>query len=211
MRLQKIDESNRADHYFLDDQDDCYYVLEYTPRQGPHHSSTNDLIINLKKPVDRRGRPEYRYKEWAIRQAGTILRSVLSEEYVTSTTWVPVPCSKTRQHPLYDDRMSQVLQYVTENLQVDVRELVVQTQDLEGFHDGCRLRPEELLQHYELDLGLCAAREPSSLAVVDDLLTTGSHFKAASAILRDRWPDVPIAGIFVARRYIPAPQPANGF
>jgi predicted amidophosphoribosyltransferase len=176
--------------------------LEYTPRQGPQYGDANNLIMNLKKPVDRRGRPEYFYKERAIQQSGDLFRAVLNPAWIETATLVPVPCSKTRQNPLYDDRIERVLQRMRRGLEADIRELVVQNQDLESFHGGSRLRPAELAEYYDLNFDLCEDGEPTEIAIFDDLLTTGSHFKAMEIALRRAWPDVAISGIFIARRYI---------
>jgi hypothetical protein len=202
-RLQQIDEHTRPDHFYLDEDDECYYILEYTPREGPFFSSTNDLILNLKKSVERRGRPEYRYKNLAIEQAGDLLRSVLNDNWLPTAMLVPIPCSKTRTHPHYDDRIVQVLRRMAWGLDCDVRELIMQTTDLESFHDGTRLSPNELQTYYEIDADLCDCEEPSEVAIFDDLLTTGSHFKAMKGKILDHWPDVSVSGIFIARRYIP--------
>ena len=69
MRFTKVDDSIRDQHFFLGPDDDCYFMREYTARAGYSHSQTNDIILNLKKGMDRRGRPEWRYKEWAINVA----------------------------------------------------------------------------------------------------------------------------------------------
>lgn len=205
LRLQQIDEHTRPDHAYLREDDECYYILEYTPRQEPPYDSTSDLIFNLKKPVDRKGRPEYWYKERDIKHAGDLLRSVLSVEWLPTTMLVPVPCSKTKGHPLYDDRMVQILRRMTTGLACNIRELVVQTESLESFHDGSRLPPAALMAYYELDEDLRGCAQPSEVTIFDDLLTTGSHFKAMKAVIRQHWPNVPVSGIFVARRYIPNP------
>ena len=42
--------------------------------------------------------------------------------------------------------------------------------------------------------------KPRILAVVDDMITTGAHYVAIRNILRRQYPDVPIMGIFIARR-----------
>src|ERR1700733_12627285 len=123
IRLQKIDELTRPDHYYLDEGDECYYVLEYAARQKPPYDSTSDLIFNLKKPPDRKGRPEYYYKERDILRAGDLMRSVLNPEWLKTVTIVPIPCSKIPPHPLYDDRIVQVLTRMTQGLACDVREL----------------------------------------------------------------------------------------
>ena len=203
MRLQKLDEQNLPDHHYLDATDECYYISEYTPRQGPHYSNTNDLIINLKKPVDRIGRPEYRYKIQAIHISSETLRSVIAEEFVSLAMWIPVPSSKTKNDPLYDDRIVQILERLGRGRECNIRDLVIQTSNLESFHDGSRLSPDELLRHYQIDESLCVGGPPPVVAIFDDILTTGSHFKAVSTLVRSRWPQTRIVGIFVARRYIP--------
>lgn len=76
-RLSTIDELTRPDHTFLSPDDECYYLGEYAARVGFAFSRTNNLIQNLKKPVDRRGRPEWRWKEEAIRTFGRELREAL--------------------------------------------------------------------------------------------------------------------------------------
>ncbi len=68
LRLSKIDERTRGAPYYLEVTDPCDFLQEYTARRGFSHSETNQLIINLKKPVDRRDRPEWSHKENAIRR-----------------------------------------------------------------------------------------------------------------------------------------------
>ena len=76
-RLTEIDELTRPDHSWLTADDRCYFLGEYTARQGYAYSPTNDLILNFKKPPDRQGRPEWRYKELAIQRAATAFRLAL--------------------------------------------------------------------------------------------------------------------------------------
>jgi hypothetical protein len=203
VRLQKVDEHTRPDHSYLDEDDECYYLLEYAPRKGSQFSSTNDLILNLKKTVDRIGKPEYRYKRRAIAQAAHLLRSVLNDDWLPTAVLVPIPCSKARTDPLFDDRMLQVLHQMTQGLNCDIRELLIQTESLSSFHGGDRMTPHTLRCYYELDDDLCQLAEPTEITIFDDILTTGCHFKAAKAVFKERWPQVPVSGIFIARRYFP--------
>jgi hypothetical protein len=209
IRLQAIDEHTRPDHSYLDEDDECYYVLEYAARQKPPYDSTSDLIFNLKKPPDRRGLPEYYYKERDIQRAGGLLRSVLNPRWLESVTIVPIPCSKVPPHPLYDDRILQVLAHMTQGLACDIRELVSQTQSLDSFHDDSRLSPVELMAYYRINEELCGHVDPKAVVLFDDMLTTGSHFKAMKATLQDRWPDASICGVFIARRYFPKDEPSS--
>jgi hypothetical protein len=203
IRLQKIDEHTRPDHWYLDQDDECYYLFEYTPRQQPPYDAINDLIFNLKKPVDRRGRPEYYYKERDIERSGEFLRSAINDEWLPTAILVPIPCSKTKDHPLYDDRILQIINRMTAGLNCDIRELVFQTESLESFHGGCRMPPHQLRQYIQMDEALCLGKQPREVTLFDDVLTTGSHFKAIKSVIQDHWPDVQVSGIFIARRYIP--------
>jgi hypothetical protein len=198
LRLTKIDELTLPDHYRLDITDECYFIGEYTARAGFDYSATNDLIQNLKKPMDRKDRPEWKYKAWAIEQAAKQMRKALPSEVLEYATFIPVPPSRIKTDDLYDDRVVQILQKLGDG--VDVREAVTQTEDYDASHGmEVRLGPDELYQLYEIETELLEPT-PMSLVVVDDVLTTGAHFKAMKRILNVAFPDVPVVGVFVARR-----------
>ena len=198
-----IDELTRPDHYYLEETDECAFIGEYTARAGYQHSQTNQLILNLKKGVERRGRLEWRYKEEAIAQAGRTFEGVLTEQALNDCTFVPIPPSKARSDPAYDDRMSEVIQAIRPSRPVDMRELVVQTTSAEAAHDSTvRPDPHEIASRCRIDETLTDPR-PAAVVVVDDVLTTGAHFKAAQWLLQSRFPGVSVFGLFVARRALP--------
>jgi hypothetical protein len=203
--LTKVDELFRSDHYYLSPTDECYFIGEYTARQGFQFSSTNDLIYNLKKKMDKRGRPEWAYKGWAIRTAAEQVMQSLNPDFLRTATFVPIPPSKVMLDPLYDDRMSQVVRLL--GPETDARELVNQTQSMADAHSAEeRPRPDDLYAIYRIDRALVDPK-PRQLAVVDDVLTTGAHFKAMQRLLNETYPGVPLVGIFVARR-VPETDPA---
>ena len=198
-RFSKIDEISRPDHFWLTDDDRCYFLGDYTARQDYGHSATNQLIWNFKKTLDRRGRPEWRYKEPAIRQAAARFREALGEE-PPPWVFVPVPPSKARTDPLHDDRITRMLRAIWPNRSPDVREMIVQSESTETAHGSDdRPTPDEIERRYRIDHSLTTP-EPAVIAIVDDVLTTGAHFRAASAILAAQFPDAQILGLFLARR-----------
>ena len=151
-RFTKVDDLTRPHHWYLTEDDACYFLGEYTARQGFAYSSTNNLIVNFKKPVDRRGRAEWRYKERAIGTAASALRGALNQEGLDQLTFVPVPPSKAKDHPLYDDRLTRMLHAIRRDPPLDVRELVVQTESTDAVHDSdIRPRPEEIEARYAID------------------------------------------------------------
>ena len=199
-RLTKIDDLTRPDHSYLTAADVCYFLGEYTARKGFAFSATNHLIFNLKKGMERQGRPEWAYKARAIQTVADALRAALNDRARQTLTFVPVPPSKAKTDPLYDDRLAQVLHGVWPGQATDVRELIVQPASSDAAHDrDNRPKPAELEARYVIDRGLLRPA-PRILAVVDDLVTTGAHFVAIRNMLRRQFPDGQIVGIFIARR-----------
>ena len=205
-RFTEIDELTRPDHYWLTDDDRCYFLGEYTARQGYAYSPTNQLIWNFKKTPDRRGRPEWRYKKQSIRQAAAAFRHALGED-PPPLVLVPIPPSKARGDRLHDDRITQMLRAIWPDRNADVREMIVQSESTHAAHESSeRPTPQQVEARYRIDDAL-AIPAPGSVAIVDDVLTTGAHFRGASAVLATRFPGVQIVGLFLARRVPDADLP----
>jgi hypothetical protein len=198
-----IDDLLRPLHAHLADRDQCYFLREYTSGRGYAHSETNRLIHNLKKPPDRRGKPEWRYKELAIQQVAREFRENLDLGRLRRVTLVPMPPSKARGDPLYDDRMLRILRAMDVEGQLDIRELVILSASMPAVHTTV-LRPAvaDLVAQLSIDDRLVLP-PPTSIVIVDDVLTTGAHFVTAKTILAARFPGIPIRGLFVARRVFP--------
>lgn len=215
LQLTKLDPVNLPDHYDMTEADECYFLRSYTRGLGYTGGETNNLIINFKKKMDRKGRAEWKYKGIAIRQLTHELAAALNPEYLRSAVLVPTPPSKTKDHKLYDDRMTQVCEGVAkivDQVPVDVRELVYQAESFEADHeqdDGGRKSIQELYDNYRIDEALTDPA-PRALAIVDDMLTNGRHFQAMKRKLSEGFPGVPIIGIFLSRRAFPEePNPLD--
>lgn len=206
-RFSLIDESNIGDHFHLESDDKCIFLYEYTSGKDYSFSTTNSLINNLKKsPSKRQTNPnEFRHKGRAIRQCSSAISQGLNPAWLTEATLVPVPPSKAKTDPEYDDRILQVCNGIAAPTPIDVRELVVQKQTIRAAHEcdpGERPTVDEIADNYVIDEAV-AAPAPKVLGIVDDVLTAGRHFKAMQRILQNRFPGVPIVGIFIARRIFP--------
>jgi hypothetical protein len=79
-RLTEIDDLTRPDHYYLSVGDTCLFLGEYTARKGFSFSAINQLVLNFKKSVDRRSRPEWQHKERAIREIGQAFATAIKAE-----------------------------------------------------------------------------------------------------------------------------------
>lgn len=196
--LQEVDDLVRRDHHYLSGSDKCYFHGEYTARKGYSFSETNNLIYNLKKPTSKRGRGEWQYKLNAIKQAANIFSQGLLATAVQQAMFVPVPPSKAPGDPEYDDRMSQVIRAMAPN--IDIRELVTMKASVKASHERIdRPSPDDLYAGMTVNQAL--VKPPKKLIiVVDDVLTTGSHFRAVKRHLAEVYPAATIVGLFVARR-----------
>jgi hypothetical protein len=114
-RLTKIDDLTRLDHSYLDPEDECYFLGEYTARKGFAYSSTNNLILNFKIGVEHRGTARWRYKEQAIREAAGAFAVAIAAGALAESALVPVPPSKAKDHPQYDDRMVRMVRQIRPN------------------------------------------------------------------------------------------------
>jgi hypothetical protein len=204
-RLTRVDELILDQHGSLTTEDECHYLLEWTKGGGYSASVTNRLISNLKKGVDRRGLPEYFYKEQAIETAGYNLRQTINRKWLEKATLVPIPPSSRKADPSYDNRMTLVLQAMTRGIvEADIRELIVQRESMMPAHLSGNYRPTvaEIMANYEIDESLTDP-QPTVIGLFDDILTAGSHFRAAKLVLGGRFPGVPVVGVFLARRIFP--------
>ena len=205
IRLSQIDDSNRRDHYHLAAGDHCLYLYEYTSGRDFSFSATNGLISNLKKKPSQSTARGYSHKARAISECGAALGQSLNAGWLQFATLVPIPCSKTRDHADYDDRIERICRCIAPGL--DVRNLIVQSQSTTASHEagaGERITLDALQALYQVDEAL-SAPPPKTIGIVDDVLTAGTHFRAAHNLLSARFPGVPIVGIFIARRIFPNP------
>ncbi|MDI1352726.1 MAG: hypothetical protein PSV35_08200, partial [bacterium] len=125
-RLLKIDSTTVNNHYYLDTQDLCYYFGDYYARQGFGHSPMNQLIFNLKKPMDKKDTSSWQYKETAIKTIADAIIGLKQWEKLKQYTWIPIPSSKVREDPAYDDRLMKILTTINKGADssLDIRDIL---------------------------------------------------------------------------------------
>ncbi|MBK7470778.1 MAG: hypothetical protein IPI73_09265 [Betaproteobacteria bacterium] len=198
MRQQRIDELTRRDHYYLGEQDLCYFFLEYSARHGQSFGASNALIRDLVRPESKAGFGPDVPKQRAIRRLAQAFKGALNASQIGAITFVPLPQARPRDDPQYDDRIERVLRGVAEGL--DVRELIewVGTPETGDFA-GIRTGPDVLYANFRVVPALIEPA-PAVIMLVGDVLTTGASFVAATRRLRQALPGVPVCGLFAARR-----------
>lgn len=95
--------------------------------------------------MDRRGSREWKYKQSAIQEAAEAFRTASGPRAGNALTFVPVPPSKTKDDPLFDDRLTQMLHAIRPHPPLDIRELVAQTESTAAaHHSDVRPSPAQL-------------------------------------------------------------------
>jgi len=201
--MLRIDETTVAEHFSLAASDFCFYVWEYTAGRRYDFSPTNQMIRNLKiKPTEivTSPRRDY-YKQQAINHSAVALRGFIQRTWVEQMgTFVPMPTSKIPGDADYDDRLLKLLQTAFAGLNADIRPLLEQTASTAADHESDeRLTYAQLRQITRVNELQAATPPRENIAVVDDVLNSGKHFKVAQELLSERFPGVPVIGIFVAR------------
>lgn len=202
-----LDERLRTEHSYLTAADQCCCLAEYLPGRGYRAGLVNQLIANLKCPpsivaVDPRRR---HYKRRAIDEIARALRAALSRLSVESATWIPIPPSRPACDADYDDRLRRILATAFRGYDLDLRPVLYQNESTVADHAGPRRSTADALYRViALDRELLALRPPREhIVLFDDLLTSGKHYKCCERRLREALADIPISGLFVARRALP--------
>jgi hypothetical protein len=108
-------------------------------------AAAHHLVLNFKKPTKHKGKPSWQYKIGAISAVARAFSENLGSALATLTL-VPIPPSKTKTDPEYDDRLMDMLRQLRapQGIKTDVRELIVQTRTMPASHESeNRLPPSE--------------------------------------------------------------------
>ncbi len=199
--IRRIGELERSDHYYLTADDTCYFFGEYSAREGYNHSSTNQIIFNIKKKPSTRNTPQWQYKVKDMRRIASAIAGAIRADALPNVAFVPIPPSKLRTHPEYDCRMTTIAKAISP--QADVRELLETVRERPAAHESQqRLRPDELADYLKVQVALLQPR-PTEIILIDDVITTGCGYVTCRKLLQDHLPGVPITGVFAARRVPP--------
>lgn len=203
--LKRLDDLIRRQHTFLNDKDEIYFLGEYTIGAQFSHSNTNKLILNYKKPLDKKELPEWIYKERAINEVAelfrlTVLNTIGLAERINNATLVPIPPSMSKESPAYDDRNYRMLKAFMPK--GDIRELILQKETRAPLHfPNTKRSPYDLAKNYYLNEE-AHIPHPKEIWLFDDILTKGTHFRTIHDLLKKEFHNTPIVGFFIARSII---------
>lgn len=183
---------------FLSEDDVCFFAREYIIGGSYQESEANRLILNFKKPPEKREKREWWYKQDAARQfareVAALLRGMTSESAVAF-----IPTSKASDDPQYDPRFDMMAETLKQLLpEVRVETPIIRPRTCRPLHGGEQTRQVRLV--YD-SLGWKGFRMqlPGLVFLVDDVVTSGSHFKACQRLIREHHAAMHVIGLFWAR------------
>lgn len=221
-KIVKIDDRMRADYFYLQSEDQCYYLCEYI--SGSDYSESkgvNQLIHNLKKKMTTQGTREWAYKEEAIEECAAMLRQCVGRRQIEEwsdengrVVFVPVPPSSIKTDTEYDDRLWHILRlaFFKVDWQAKIRKIVYQCKSTRSSYLSSRienrLKPSELEKNYAID-EKCMKPPPDKVIIFDDAIASGAHFKAMQSTLEKQYPGLETYGLFICRCVHPASVKKN--
>ena len=202
-----VDSVLRSTRGHLTPNDLCYYYLIRDSRgwsDGPH-AEANRLITNFKhdpKKYAANSWPMY-YKRQAIKTLAGYVASffVAQKDALRSSDvyLVPIPTSKPRSAPDYDSRLDTLCQIVERDVPwVRYLPLLDTKQNIGKAHDGTGSRDPDFLAWNMTCDEIPISHSERCVVLVDDVLTTGAHYAACKRVVRNKFPDVIVLGLFLS-------------
>jgi hypothetical protein len=178
---------------YLSEKDTIYYHFEYS-RGGYQKSPANQLVSNYKKGIEHRNEKQWHYKKDAIgRFANLIIETPIGDNRI----FLAGAPSKRRDSPLFDSRNEDVLKIVNKVTGIPISFNLEAIQDSEPIHfqPGYR-NPERVRGLYSF---IPFENVPDIVYIVDDVITSGSHFVVWRDLIHEAHPMVEVRGIYLAR------------
>ncbi|EAK3672774.1 hypothetical protein BZ119_01475 [Campylobacter jejuni] len=180
---------------YLNSDDACYYFLDYKPNSG---FEANSLVFNFKKDLLFKNHPSWYYRNEAIKEFAKMINNMFLNINKNIFNIIPMPTSKPKNSTEFNNRLMQTME---ELLKLDNSYKIfdcfdVQNNLVPAHYNGYR-NPNDLKQEI---LFYPPNFFDKNIVLIDDVLTTGGHFKACKNILLEKLdPNINIVGLFLAK------------
>lgn len=202
-KIVRLEEWEIKNHRkFLDDTDECFYYFTYYPYSDLFENKGKQLIKNLKITMSELiAQPSRKkYKKNSITNVSQWLIDTINQyPILTEYLWVPIPPSSTREAPEYDNRLLDILTLVKEEIE-DFRfaDPLSINKSVEKSSKSNARDVNEKFNNLILKDNLIPF-DITKIIIFDDVLTTGSTFKAVKLKLATLKNIQKIIGIFIAK------------
>ncbi len=191
--------SGRSRHRYLAKAVECYYLWRYSreavgrtgQRGDARDQKVRRFLRDYKAPSDDHRRSR---KYLAIEHAAAALGATIPSSWLAGCClFVPMPPSRSSDDPAYDARVLATLMAVSPPIAIG--NILRQTRNTTALTKG--LAP--WVRAERLRCGSVPV-ETSVVIIVDDMLTSGAHFRAAEMVIRSMKREVAVCGLFLTRR-----------
>ena len=180
---------------YLVPEDICFYARDYIPGVGYSASEANNLMNNFKKPKSTQDTAEWEYKKLAIQQ----LANELSEILPAGARICSIPSSRTKQDPDYDPRFDMLFEcMLKDSCDIKIEEPIACISSTLPAHLGGSSRDPDDIKNNYVWVGF-SDPTPEELYIIDDVITSGGHFKACQSIILENNPAIQISGLFFCK------------
>ena len=153
--MTKLIKLNYNEVWNLNIYDRCYYFGDYYRTEDMYNSENHNFtntIRNFKKPIDRKNKPEWQYKEKAIKDVSNHIINRFTN-YKDKFIFTYIPTSKTKECPDYDDRLDKVM-YNLKNNSFFVFTPIHILKPYKSQHEHGHLNPKDLKAKYHFSENL---------------------------------------------------------
>ncbi len=183
----------------ITDTDICFYAREYVG-YGYQDSPTNQLICNFKIYPSSRGTPRWHYKTEAIDRFALELEALFDG---IDCCIIPAPNSVPITDPDYDSRIIETIKILKlKKPNIRYEDILRTTKKIPSAHGEHGSRDPTLLKQY-FTVEDPSSPLPSPVIILDDVITTGGHFKAWKSLLQEKFQGIEVLGVFWALRRFP--------
>ncbi len=175
--------------YHLSPEDKCYF-LGYRYSWHPElDDELSNILSNFKKGIDRKSKPEWRHRNRAVEVLADKLNQLLPTimDGFSNYALMAMPSSKKITHEHYDYRFEKLFDKLAQTannkvLPYGIKHPISLKEDSLAVHAGGERDPTVYINNYSWKDG--ELTDVEHLIVCDDILTSGSHFRAVIDFLR---------------------------
>ena len=180
----------RRRHYLT--KDDKYFYARWRYEGGYTASYANQLVSNLKITKEKKNSARWKFKVEAVNQFTQEAVSILPP----NSSVLLVHGAKLRDHPEYDMRHEMLeAAFAAHGMKVITPIKLRESKDSVHMVDDSSLRDPKTLEA-NLEWTGTIASDTKSIFILDDVITSGGHFKAYKNLINRYAPGIEVTGVF---------------
>lgn len=193
-KWRKIENADRP--MYLSESDYCVYAREHTDG-GYEASHSNQMLFNYKKPLEYKGTGQWFYKIHSI----TLFATELSQlNFPNNSVLIPAPTSKPRSSVLFDSRIDDSInELIKYRPDLKLQPILDMSEEIRSAHSEGGPRDPSIIEQYITVSNFTGIDIPDKVFIIDDIITTGGHFKAAKNAILKHFPQINVIGVFWAK------------